>query len=98
MLRRRKGSNPYPPPALVVGLAGSWFFRFRRSCDLRLRNEPLHLVSGDLLFGDTAGLARSRFDHRVCAVLQLACAARGYENVAIVAVESVMKLHRSPPD
>src|SRR5271170_8134488 len=59
----------------------------------QLRDDPLHLASLDFVLRDAAGFAGVSFDDRRRTALQLPCAASGYQNVSIVAVEPFNQLH-----
>jgi hypothetical protein len=61
------------------GLEGSLF---------RLRDLPLHSAGLDLFFGDATGFPRGGFNHGTSAILYLTSAARGHQDIAIIAVEA----------
>src|SRR5580692_1683424 len=57
------------------------------------RDHPFHFAGLDFILRNSAGFAGVSFDDRRRTALQLSCAASGYQDVSIVAVEPFNQLH-----
>src|ERR1017187_432820 len=93
---REMGCENLDADDLVVALPANGF---RQNLAGNLRGSfahlPLHLAGINFLLRDAAGLAGVRLHHRMRATLQLAGPPGGDQYIAILAIESIIQLHRS---